>query len=220
MTDSYKHKGMRNALVMLLKDKGIEDSAVLSAIKKIPRHYFLDGAFLEKAYEDIALKIGAEQTISQPYTVARQTELLQLQPHDKVLEIGTGSGYQASVLAEISEELDLKIYTIERHKSLSKAAGRMFFKLKYFDISYTFGDGYLGWEEHAPFNKIIITAAAPYIPQPLLDQLCIGGMMIIPVDTSKGDQLMKRITKLSADKFEEETFESYRFVKMLQGTEG
>ena len=214
--DSYRHKGMRNALIEILKEKGITDIAVLSAIQKIPRHFFLDGAFLEKAYEDIALQIGSGQTISQPYTVARQSELLEIQAGDKVLEIGTGSGYQASVLAEMGAQ----VYTIERHKALSKSAGRMFFKLKYFDIKYTFGDGYLGWGEYAPYDKIIITAAAPYVPDALLDQLKIGGLMVIPLDTAKGDQVMKRILKLGEDSFKEEKFETYRFVKMLQGTEG
>jgi len=215
VTDSFKHKGMRKGLIETLIKKGIKDVAVLDAINSIPRHYFLDGAFVEKAYEDIALQIGSGQTISQPYTVARQSELLQIERGDRILEIGTGSGYQASVLAE----LGANVFTIERHKSLSKAAEKMFFKLKYFSIKVAFGDGYQGWSDYAPFDKIIITAAAPYIPEALLAQLKIGGVMIIPVDESDGEQVMKRISKIDNQTFETEEFEKYRFVKMLQGTE-
>jgi len=216
VTDSFKHKGMRKGLIELLIKKGIADLAVLDAINSIPRHSFLDGAFVEKAYEDIALQIGSDQTISQPYTVARQSELLQVKKGDRILEIGTGSGYQASVLAEMGAE----VFSIERHKSLSRAAEKMFFKLKYFNIKTSYGDGYLGWPEYAPFDKIIVTAAAPFIPEALLEQMKIGGIMVIPVDDEKsGDQVMKRICKIAEKDYRTEEFENYRFVKMLKGTE-
>jgi len=196
--------------------KGIKDIAVLDAINTIPRHWFLDGAFVEKAYEDIALQIGSGQTISQPYTVARQSELLEVKKGDRILEVGTGSGYQASVLAEMGAH----VFSIERHKSLSKAAEKMFFRLKYFDLKTAYGDGYLGWPEFAPFEKIIVTAAAPFVPEALVNQLRVGGILVIPVDDkSSDDQVMKRIKKVSESEIISEDFANYRFVKMLAGTE-
>lgn len=207
---------MRKGLIEVLIKKGIKDIAILDAINSIPRHWFLDGAFVEKAYEDIALQIGSGQTISQPYTVARQSELLEVKKDDRILEIGTGSGYQASVLSELGAQ----VFSIERHKALSKAAEKMFFRLKYFDIKTAYGDGYLGWPEYAPFDKIIVTAAAPFIPEALLNQLQVGGILVIPVDAKQGDdQIMKKITKLSENEIKTESYENYRFVKMLEGTE-
>jgi len=213
--DSYQHKGLRKKLVDLLIEKGITDEAVLAAINAIPRHFFLDSAFDKIAYEDRAFPIGEGQTISQPYTVAYQTQLLQIKKMDKVLEIGTGSIYQATVLAEIGA----RVYTIERQKKLFEAQKNYFFKSKYPNIKFYFGDGFEGLPTFAPFDKVIITAAAPFIPPKLVEQLKVGGMMVIPVD--EGDaQRMLRLTKQTDGSMKEESFEQFSFVPMLTGKNG
>jgi protein-L-isoaspartate(D-aspartate) O-methyltransferase len=213
--DTYQHKGLRKRLVDELKEKGITDEKVLEAINTIPRHFFLDSAFDKIAYEDRAFPIGEDQTISQPYTVAYQTQLLQIKKGDKVLEIGTGSVYQATVLAE----LGTRVYTIERQKKLYQKNEKFFFKSKYPNIKFFYGDGFEGLPTYAPFDKVIITAAAPFIPPKLVQQLKVGGMMVIPVD--EGDaQRMLRLTKQTDDTMQEESFEQFSFVPMLKGKNG
>ena len=213
--DSYQHKGLRKQLVNLLKEKGITDENVLNAINSIPRHYFLDSAFDQIAYEDRAFPIGESQTISQPYTVAYQTQLLQIKKSDKVLEIGTGSVYQATVLAEMGAW----IYTIERQKKLYDEHKNFYFRTKYPNIKFFYGDGFEGLQAYAPFDKIIITAAAPYIPPKLVAQLKTGGMMVIPLDEGEA-QRMLRITKLADGSIKEESFDLFSFVPMLTGKNG
>lgn len=213
--DTYQHKGMRRQLVKLLQEKGITDEQVLEAINNIPRHYFLDSAFDKIAYEDRAFPIGEGQTISQPYTVAYQTQLLQVKKGDKVLEIGTGSVYQASVLAEIGAW----VYTIERQKKLYEAHKNFIFRNKYPNIKFFYGDGFEGLPTYAPFDKVIITAAAPFIPPKLLAQMKTGGMMVIPVDEGEV-QRMLRITKQPDGSFREEAFDQFSFVPMLSGKQG
>ncbi len=210
--DSYRHKGLRKKLVDLLKEKGITDEKVLEAINNIPRHYFLDSAFDEIAYEDRAFPIAEGQTISQPYTVAFQTQLLQIKPFDKVLEIGTGSIYQASVLAE----LGATVYTIERQKKLFDKAKKFVLKSKYPSIKFFYGDGFEGLPTYGPFDKIIITAAAPIIPPKLIQQLKVGGKMVIPVNEGE-QQRMLRLTKEENGQITEEAFEQFSFVPMLTG---
>lgn len=210
--DTYQHKGLRKRLVDVLKEKGITDEKVLDAINAIPRHYFLDSAFDKIAYEDRAFPIAADQTISQPYTVAYQTQLLQIKKSDKVLEIGTGSVYQSTVLAEMGAW----VYTIERQKKLYDLQKEYFFRSKYPNIKFFFGDGFEGLPTFAPFDKIIITAAAPFIPPKLVQQLKPGGFMVIPVD--EGDnQRMLRLTKQPDGTVTEEAFEEFSFVPMLTG---
>ncbi len=213
--DSYRHKGLRKKLVDLLKEKGITDEKVLEAINNIPRHYFLDSAFDEIAYEDRAFPIAEGQTISQPYTVAFQTQLLQIKPFDKVLEIGTGSIYQASVLAE----LGATVYTIERQKKLFDKAKKFVLKSKYPSIKFFYGDGFEGLPTYGPFDKIIITAAAPIIPPKLIQQLKVGGKMVIPVNEGE-QQRMLRLTKEENGQITEEAFEQFSFVPMLTGKNG
>ena len=213
--DSYQHKGLRKQLMNLLKEKGITDENVLQAINTIPRHYFLDSAFDMIAYEDRAFPIGEGQTISQPYTVAYQTQLLQIKKSDKVLEIGTGSVYQATVLAEMGAW----VYTIERQKKLYDAHKNFYFRSKYPNIKFFYGDGFEGLQSYAPFDKIIITAAAPFIPPKLITQLKTGGMMVIPVDEGES-QRMIRITKLPDGSTKEESFDLFSFVPMLTGKNG
>lgn len=211
--DSYRHKGLRKKLVDLLRSKGITDERVLEAINTLPRHYFLDTAFDEIAYEDRAFPIDEGQTISQPYTVAYQTQLLDIKPYDKVLEIGTGSAYQACVLAEMNAQ----VYTIERQKKLYDFNKVAFpFLKKYHNIKFFFGDGFEGLPTYAPFDKVIITAAAPFVPPKLIEQMKTGGKMVIPVD--EGDaQRMKRLTKLADGSYSEEEFDAFSFVPMLGG---
>lgn len=212
--DTYQHKGMRKQLVDLLKTKGITDEAVLNAINTIPRHYFLDSAFDKIAYEDRAFPIDADQTISQPYTVAYQTQLLEVKRNEKILEIGTGSIYQSTVLAEMGA----RVFTIERQKKLYDNQKHYFFKSKYLNIKFFYGDGFEGLPTFAPFDKIIITAAAPFIPPKLVEQLKVGGYMVIPVDdTENGFQRMLRITKQADGSLLEEAFENFSFVPMLGG---
>lgn len=210
--DTYRHKGLRKKLVNQLREKGITDEAVLQAIENIPRHFFLDSAFDEKAYEDHAFPIAEGQTISQPYTVAYQTELLQVKPFDKILEVGTGSAYQASVLAEIGAT----VYTIERQKKLYDAQRNFYFKQKYPNIKFFYGDGFAGLPTFAPFDKIIVTAAAPYVPEALKEQLKIDGLLVIPVGEGKVQQMLRIIKKGEHD-FKEEVFDNFSFVPMLKG---
>ena len=213
LEDAYLHKGLRKQLVNLLKEKGITDTAVLDAIGSIPRHFFLDSAFDRIAYEDRAFPIAADQTISQPYTVAYQTQLLQIKPGDKVLEIGTGSMYQTTVLAQMGA----KVFTIERQKQLFDQTTKYIFKEQYPNIYFHFGDGFEGLPEFAPFDKILITAAAPSIPEKLWEQLKVGGKMVIPVDESDTTQRMLRLTKKKDGKEKRESFEAFSFVPMLEG---
>ncbi len=213
--DTYRHKGLRKQLTDSLRNKGITDENVLEAINSIPRHFFLDSAFDKIAYEDRAFPIEEGQTISQPYTVAYQTQLLNIKKNDKVLEIGTGSVYQASVLAEMGTW----VYTIERQKKIFEINKNFYFKKKYPNIKFFYGDGFEGLPTYAPFHKIIITAAAPFIPAKLVEQLKVGGIMVIPVD--EGDaQRMLRLTKLQDGTLEEEAFEQFSFVPMLKGKNG
>ncbi len=185
--DTYRHKGLRKKLTDGIRSKGITDEKVLEAIGKIPRHFFLDSAFDEAAYEDRAFPIGEGQTISQPYTVAYQSQLLEVKNFDKVLEIGTGSAYQACVLAEMGAH----VFTIERQKKLFENNKTFQFLKKYPTIKFFYGDGYEGLPKFAPFDKIIITAAAPEIPQKLIEQLKPGGMMILPLGSGDVQQLMR-----------------------------
>lgn len=198
-----------------LREKGITDEAVLDAMNNIPRHFFLDSALDEIAYEDRAFPIGEEQTISQPYTVAYQTQLLMIKPQDKVLEIGTGSVYQASVLAEMGA----KVFTIERQKKLFEKTKNFFLKQKYPNLKFFYGDGYEGLPTYAPFDKVIITAAAPFIPPRLIEQLKVGGLMVIPLDEG-AHQRMLRITHNADGTVGEEAFENFSFVPMLSGRNG
>lgn len=210
--DTYRHKGLRKKLVELLRTKGISDERVLDAISTIPRHFFLDSAFDEVAYEDRAFPIAQHQTISQPYTVAYQSQLLELKPFDKVLEIGTGSAYQASVLAEAGAQ----VFTIERQKLLFDNNKRFTYLKKYPGIKFFYGDGYEGLPTYAPFDKILVTAAAPSIPQKLIEQLKPGGKMVIPVGEAPV-QRMLRLTKKPDGLYTEEVFDNFSFVPMLEG---
>lgn len=215
MIDNYRHKGLRQQLIKELIKKDIRNQDILTAIGKIPRHLFLDRAFEEWAYKDVAFPIEVGQTISQPYTVARQTELLELKKSDKVLEIGTGSGYQACVLAEMGA----KVYTIERQETLYKKTQKFLYDIGYGQIRTLYGDGYLGSERFAPFDKILVTAGATAIPKALTSQLKIGGQLVIPV--GPGDsQRMIRLTRVSETKYNEEDFGSFSFVPFLKGIAG
>lgn len=208
--DNYKHKGLRKKLIEELESKGIDNQFVLEAIDRVPRHLFMDNAFVNFAYKDQAFPIGADQTISQPYTVAFQTQLLNLKPALKVLEIGTGSGYQSCVLMEMG----VKVYSIERHRSLHQKSKQQLNDLGYFPKLF-FGDGYKGLPTFAPFDRIIITAAAPYVPEELKNQLSIGGMIVIPLGEGE-KQNMQRITKINENEFSVETFGDFSFVPMLE----
>lgn len=210
MKDTFKHKGLRQKLVETIVAKGIKDEAVLKAIGKIPRHLFMDSGFLDHAYQDKAFPIAADQTISQPYTVAFQTELLQVKRGDKILEIGTGSGYQAAVLCE----LGAKVYSIERQQELFKKTSKFLPKLGYRPKKLIFGDGYKGLPEEAPFDGIVVTAGAPFVPKPLLAQLKVGGRLVIPV----GDdvQVMTLYIRKGTKEFEKHELGDFRFVPLLE----
>lgn len=210
MKDTFTHKGMRNRLVETLQKKGITNKEVLIAIATIPRHLFMDSGFIDHAYVDKAFPIAADQTISQPYTVARQTELLEVTSGDKILEIGTGSGYQTAVLLEIGAV----VYSIERQNELFKKTKLFLSKLGYRPKKLIFGDGYKGLEAEAPFNGIVVTAGAPYVPKPLLSQLKIGGKLVIPVGNEV--QIMTVFTRTSATEFEKEEYGEFRFVPLLE----
>lgn len=212
--DTYKHKGLRKKLVDSLRDKGITDEDLLKAMMNIPRHYFLDTALEHIAYQDRAFPISEGQTISQPYTVAYQTQLLEVNPFEKILEIGTGSAYQAVVLAEMGAQ----VFTIERQKKLFDLNKSFILKSKYPNIKYFYGDGFEGLPTYAPFDKVIITAAAPFIPPRLIEQLKTGGKMVIPLENN-GRQKMLRLTKKEDGSYDEETFSDFSFVPMLKGIE-
>lgn len=209
INDTYRHKGLRKQLALLLKEKGIESADVLKAIESVPRHLFLNSSFVERAYQDIAFPIGAGQTISRPHTVAFQTELLQLKRGEKVLEIGTGSGYQTSILLEMGA----KVFTVERQKELYDKT-KAFLPTIGYNTKFFYGDGYKGLPIFAPFDKIIITAGAPIIPDALLSQLKVGGRLVIPV----GDkiQIMTLIEKIADKKFEKTEFGEFKFVPLLE----
>ena len=210
MQDSFKHKGLRNKLVLDLKTKGIKDDNVLEAVKSVPRHLFMDSGFLDHAYQDKAFPIASGQTISQPFTVAFQTELLNVKKDHKILEIGTGSGYQAAILCHMGA----KVYTIERIKELFRKTSVFLPSINYRPKKMIYGDGYLGYSEEAPYDSIIVTAGASEIPEKLINQLKIGGRMVIPV----GDEVqkMKLVTKLSETDFETKIFGDFQFVPMLK----
>lgn len=210
--DTYRHKGLRRKLVETVRGKGITDEKVLAALENIPRHFFLDSAFDEVAYADKAFPIAEKQTISQPYTVAYQTQLLDVRPHEKVLEIGTGSVYQAAVLAE----LGAKVFTIERQRKLFEGNKNFPWIKKYHSIKFFYGDGYEGLPTYAPFDKIIITAAAPSVPVKLIQQLKAGGVMVIPFGSGEV-QVMKRLVKQSDGSVTEEVYDNFSFVPMLEG---
>ena len=211
MEDSFLHKGLRRKLVEELKQKGITNELVLGAINAIPRHLFMDSGFIHFAYKDKAFPIAANQTISQPYTVAFQTEMLEIKKGDKVLEIGTGSGYQTAVLTE----LGAKVFTIERHKVLSMGAQTLLPQLGY-RPQFFYGDGFKGLPTYAPFDKIIVTAGAPDIPNALLEQLAVNGKMIIPVGDD-GNQVMKLVTKSDNNQYDISEHGDFLFVPMLKG---
>ena len=210
MKDDYIHQGKRKQLVELLAKKGIVDQAVLEAINRVPRHLFMDSGFLEHAYVDKAFPIAADQTISQPYTVARQTELLELKTGDKVLEIGTGSGYQSAVLLEMG----MQVYTIERQNELFKKTSKFLPKIGYRPKKMVFGDGYKGLPEFAPYDGIVVTAGAPELPRALLAQLKMGGHLVIPL--GKTTQIMTVFTRKGETEFEKREYGAYRFVPMLE----
>jgi len=210
LKDTLRHKGLRNKLVLEIKNKGISDLKVLNAIQSIPRHLFMDSSFLDHAYQDKAFPISAGQTISQPYTVAFQTELLKISKGDKVLEVGTGSGYQTAVLCA----LGAIVYSIERQKELFKKTSLFLPKIGYYPKKLIFGDGYKGFENEAPYDSIIVTAGAPFIPKMLLSQLKINAKLIIPV----GDKIQKMavITRVSKEKFDKVEYGEFQFVPLLK----
>ncbi|MFC4096988.1 protein-L-isoaspartate(D-aspartate) O-methyltransferase [Euzebyella saccharophila] len=210
MKDTFKHRGMRNKLADVLVEKGITDKNVLGAIKTIPRHFFMDSSFEGHAYQDKAFPIAADQTISQPYTVAFQSQLLHVKPGHKILEIGTGSGYQTAVLLH----LKAKVYTIERQQELFKKTKLFFGKMGYRPKKTIFGDGYKGLPEEAPFDSIIVTAGAPEVPRALMAQLKVGGRLVIPVGAQ--DQIMTLFYRKSLKEFEKKEFGSFRFVPLLE----
>jgi len=210
--DTYRHKGLRKQLVDTIKQKGITDERVLDAIMHIPRHFFMDSAFDKIAYEDRAFPIGEGQTISQPYTVAYQSQLMEIKPFMKVLEIGTGSAYQACVLAEMGAQ----VYTIERQKKLFESNKLFPYLKKYHSLKFFYGDGFEGLPTYGPFDRVIVTAAAPFIPPKLIEQLKPGGKMVIPVGEGHV-QRMLRLTKAADGSATEEIYDNFSFVPMLGG---
>ena len=213
MEDTYRHKGLRKRLVDVVKSKGITDERILAAVNKVARHLFIpDSVFSKTAYEDKAFPIGEGQTISQPFTVAYQTMLLDVKPGDHVLEIGTGSGYQACILAE----LGAKVFSIERHQKLYHRTRSLLVDLGYTSIRTYFGDGFEGLPPYAPFDKILITAAAPFIPEQLKKQLKVGGILVVPVENNNGQDMI-RLVKTGDNEFEQEVFDRFAFVPMLKG---
>ena len=211
MIDSTKHQGQRRQLVQLLEEKGIDDAQVLAAMGSVPRHFFMDSGLQAYAYTDKAYPISADQTISQPYTVAFQTQLLALKKGDKVLEIGTGSGYQTAVLMAYE---GVKVFSIERQQELFKKTGLLLKKLQLRPKKLIFGDGYKGWTTEAPFNAIIVTAGAPEVPKALLEQLAIGGRLVIPV--GEKDQVMTRYIRTGEKTLDRKTYGVFRFVPLLK----
>ncbi len=213
MNDSFKHKGLRKKLIQTIKSKGINNTNVLSAIGKVPRHLFMDSGFIDHAYQDKAFPIGADQTISQPFTVAFQTELLEVNKGDKVLEVGTGSGYQAAVLCE----LGANVFSIERQGELYKKVVNFLPSINYYPKKIVYGDGYKGLKEEAPFDSIIVTAGAPFAPKTLLNQLKIGGRLVIPV--GENIQVMTLYVRVSEKKFNMKEFGEFQFVPLLKEKE-
>lgn len=212
MEDSYRHKGMRRKLIEELEKRGIKDKNVLEAFDKVPRHFFLDLAFTNQAYSNVAFQIGAGQTISHPYTVAFQSELLEVSRGDKVLEIGTGSGFQTSILAAMGA----KVYSIERQKELYLKAKRIIHNLGY-NPKLFYGDGYKGQPSYAPYDRILVTCGAPCLPEELMSQLKDGGILVIPI--GEGDsQIMTRYKKVSIDEIKKDTYGDFSFVPMLEKT--
>jgi len=214
MQDSFRHKGLRKKLIDSIREKGIEDEAVLEALNRVPRHLFMDSSFINFSYTDKAFPISAGQTISQPYTVAYQTELLQVKHHQKVLEVGTGSGYQAAVLLE----LGARVFTIERQRELFLSAQETLSPLGY-KPKFFFGDGYDGLPSFAPFDRILVTAGAPEVPEKLKAQLAIGGLMVIPVGDRLG-QRMVRVIRENEEKFIQSEHGYFSFVPLLKGKSG
>jgi len=212
LADSYRHKGLRKQLVETIRSKGITNERVLQAILEIPRHYFIDSAFDKIAYEDRAFPIAEGQTISQPYTVAYQSQLLDVKHHEKVLEVGTGSGYQAIVLALMGAQ----VYTIERQKQIYDQNRKFLYLRNFPAVHYFYGDGYLGLPTYAPFDKIIVTAAAPAVPGKLVEQLKPGGNMVVPIGEGRVQQMF-RIIKDESGNIREEIFDDFSLVPMLQG---
>ncbi|MBL1279611.1 MAG: protein-L-isoaspartate(D-aspartate) O-methyltransferase [Fluviicola sp.] len=210
MQDSFRYKGMRKRLINELREKGIHDEKVLAAFDAVPRHFFLDSSFVEQAYSNMPFQIGSGQTISHPYTVAFQTQLLELKRGEKVLEIGTGSGFQTCILAK----LGVKVFSIERHRELHLKAKTILQKLK-LNARLSFGDGFKGLPNFAPFDKVIITCGAPFVPVELVQQLKIGGVMIIPVGEG-AEQQMQKITKISETETTMEELGVFSFVPMLE----
>jgi protein-L-isoaspartate(D-aspartate) O-methyltransferase len=210
LLDTFAHKGKRKQLVEILVQKGITNKKVLNAIGAIPRHLFMDSGFVDHAYIDKAFPIGAEQTISQPFTVAKQTELLNLEKGAKILEIGTGSGFQTAVLIEMG----MHVFSIERQNELFKKTKLFLPKLGYRAKKLIFGDGYKGFKEEAPFDGIVVTAGAPFVPKPLMSQLKIGGRLVIPIGSE--NQIMTLITRISQTEFKKEEFGEFRFVPLLE----
>ncbi len=210
MKDTNKHQGLRNQLAKVLEDKGITDKNVLEAIKKIPRHLFLNSSFEDFAYQDKAFPIAAGQTISQPYTVAFQSQLLEVKKDQKILEIGTGSGYQTAVLCL----LGAKVYSVERQNELFKTTSLLLPKLGIRPKHLSFGDGYKGLPNYAPFDSIIVTAGAPIIPQPLMAQLKIGGRLVIPL--GENEQVMTLLIRKNETQFEKHEFGDFKFVPLLE----
>ncbi len=210
LLDTFAHKGKRKQLVEILVQKGITNKKVLNAIGTIPRHLFMDSGFVEHAYIDKAFPIGADQTISQPFTVAKQTELLNLEKGSKILEIGTGSGFQTAVLIEMG----MNVFSIERQNELFKKTKLFLPKLGYRAKKLIFGDGYKGFKEEAPFDGIVVTAGAPFVPKPLMSQLKIGGRLVIPIGSE--NQIMTLITRISQTEFKKEEFGEFRFVPLLE----
>lgn len=213
MNDTSRHQGLRKRLIDSLAKKGITDVSVLQAMNSVPRHLFaFESAFIQRAYEDNAFPIGEGQTISQPFTVAYQTQMLEVKKGEKILEIGTGSGYQAAILAAMGA----RVFTIERVKNLFEKTKKILESLGYRSVKCFYGDGFEGLQSFAPFEKILVTAAAPFVPEKLLQQLKPGGMLVIPVGEGEM-QLMKRYTKISIAEIKEEVFDQFRFVPMLPG---
>ncbi|TVR74630.1 MAG: protein-L-isoaspartate(D-aspartate) O-methyltransferase [Marinilabiliales bacterium] len=214
MTDSYRHKGLRRNLVEEIRSKGIEDERVLDAVLNVPRHYFMDTGFVKYAYKDQAFPIGCGQTISQPYTVAFQTELLEVEKHCKVLEVGTGSGYQAAILCEMGA----KVFTIERHRDLFIRAQSLLTSMGY-KATFFYGDGYEGKPAYGPFDRILVTAGAGEIPEKLKLQMKIGGIMVIPLGDSRC-QVMTRIERMAEEEFKVTEHGRFVFVPLLKGKSG
>jgi protein-L-isoaspartate(D-aspartate) O-methyltransferase len=212
MEDNFRHKGMRRQLIDELKAKGIQNKAILEAFDRVPRHFFLDLAFVNQAYSNMAFQIGAGQTISHPYTVAFQTDLLNVTKGTKVLEIGTGSGFQTSILCAIGA----KVVSIERQRELFQKAKHIIDALG-FTPKLFYGDGYKGQPTYGPYDRVLVTCGAPFVPQALLEQLKVGGILVIPIGEGE-KQIMTKIVKVGEDQFEETTYGDFSFVPMLERT--